>query len=118
MTEWQGVSRRHLLISGGLVVTAPLLGAARRAPSLARRPGGAGAWIIGVSVRQGLLSIRRLSASCSCVIARRRGARLSSPSMVVLVMSRLSGTGRLSHLSHGRPRAATQDEPNQAAGAA
>jgi hypothetical protein len=33
MTERPGVSRRHLLISGGLVVTAPLLGAARRAPS-------------------------------------------------------------------------------------
>ena len=33
MTERPGVSRRHLLISGGLVVTAPLLGAARRAPA-------------------------------------------------------------------------------------
>jgi len=35
MTEQPGVSRRHLLISGGLVATAPLLGAARRAPSAA-----------------------------------------------------------------------------------
>lgn len=35
MTEQQGVSRRHLLISGGLVATAPLLGAARPAPSQA-----------------------------------------------------------------------------------
>ena len=33
MTERPGVSRRNLLISGGLAVTAPLLGAARRAPS-------------------------------------------------------------------------------------
>ena len=33
MTERPGVSRRHLLISGGLAATAPLLGAARRAPS-------------------------------------------------------------------------------------
>jgi hypothetical protein len=31
MTEQQGVSRRHLLISGGLVATAPLIGAARHA---------------------------------------------------------------------------------------
>jgi hypothetical protein len=35
MTEQPGVSRRHLLISGGLVATAPLLGAARKAPSMA-----------------------------------------------------------------------------------
>jgi hypothetical protein len=41
MTERPGVSRRHLLISGGLVVTAPLLGA-RPALSLARGPAGAG----------------------------------------------------------------------------
>jgi hypothetical protein len=33
MTERPGVSRRHLLISGGLVVTAPLLGAPRHAPA-------------------------------------------------------------------------------------
>jgi hypothetical protein len=33
MTERPGVSRRHLLISGGLAATAPLLGATRRAPS-------------------------------------------------------------------------------------
>jgi hypothetical protein len=33
MTERPGVSRRNLLISGGLAVTAPMLGAARRAPS-------------------------------------------------------------------------------------
>ena len=33
MTERPGVSRRNLLISGGLAATAPLLGAARRAPS-------------------------------------------------------------------------------------
>src|SRR5215469_6731014 len=31
MTEQQGVSRRHVLISGGLVASAPLLGAARHA---------------------------------------------------------------------------------------
>jgi len=37
MTEQRGVSRRHLLISGGLVATAPLLGAARRAGA-AQRP--------------------------------------------------------------------------------
>jgi hypothetical protein len=48
MTEQSGVSRRHLLMSGGLVMSAPLLGAARRAPSLARRPAGAGGWLIGV----------------------------------------------------------------------
>lgn len=42
MTERPGASRRQLLISGGLVVTAPLLGAARRPPSPARRPAGAG----------------------------------------------------------------------------
>jgi hypothetical protein len=35
MTEQRGVSRRHLLISGGLVATAPLLGAARPVPSQA-----------------------------------------------------------------------------------
>ncbi len=35
MTEQPGVSRRHLLISGGLVATAPMLGAARSAPSAA-----------------------------------------------------------------------------------
>ncbi len=33
MTEQPGVSRRHLLISGGLAATAPLLGAARHAPA-------------------------------------------------------------------------------------
>jgi hypothetical protein len=33
MTEQPGVSRRHLLISGGLVATAPLVGAARHVPS-------------------------------------------------------------------------------------
>jgi hypothetical protein len=35
MAEQPGVSRRHLLVSGGLVATAPLLGAARPAPSAA-----------------------------------------------------------------------------------
>src|ERR1700690_919135 len=30
MTERPGVSRRHLLVSGGLAMTAPLLGAPRR----------------------------------------------------------------------------------------
>jgi Dyp-type peroxidase family len=34
MTERPGVSRRHLFISGGLVATAPLLGAARRAEGI------------------------------------------------------------------------------------
>jgi hypothetical protein len=38
MTDRPGVSRRHLLISGGLAVTAPLLGAARRVGAARRAP--------------------------------------------------------------------------------
>jgi Dyp-type peroxidase family len=43
MTERPGVSRRHLFISGGLVATAPLIGAARQAEGRAEGTGGLGA---------------------------------------------------------------------------
>ena len=42
MTEQPGVSRRHLFISGGLVATAPLLGAARHAEDISAKQAAAG----------------------------------------------------------------------------